>query len=78
MRECGCPAFVVRCAHFDGLHVNLIDRRGLPMSVQSEWLRLSDRRYFVSGSQNEYDDFDAAMRDFEETALTLPFVETGS
>lgn len=68
---CGCPAFVRNCVHVDGAHtLTLIDRLLLSPEVRFEWIRPTDKRFYVS-NDTEYDYYTDALAAFHEAELAL-------
>ena len=68
-KECGCPVYVRRCIHIDGDHVlTLVDRLMLPFDVQWQFLRSTDKRYYVSTNE-EFDSYSDAVAAFQRAEL---------
>lgn len=60
-RECDCPEWVIACAHLGNRRLTVVDRDLLPPEVAHQWLRATDKRYWVT------------PREFSDTAKALDF-----
>lgn len=70
-RECSCPDFVIKCAHFGEQKVELLDRYLLPDAVQVQFLRAADLRYYVPQKHEEYHSIQDAEAAFHEAVSLM-------